>query len=329
MFVVYSEEHLNCCIQDGQSGCSLPLSLRFVPGEANIISMYVEGLLSIRTGSLLLLTASRSKTLHPQSEKHIQYTALWIIVEVKHNPSLSFNSLYHLSGGNRRMLGAGGSSWGSTSWRGQRCQRRSFQWSESTAMKTSVTQRTTSWTTTSPWWKLPRTFYPLTSSAMPACRASRPTSNRDTTAGWPAGETHGVSGEVGGGEKMGKRVQEALGEVLWILYSSPVCTLLYKGRRKAQHNGHNYQLLTKMSTVKDATSHVNVSLGHISGGKENVSLAEALNQARLPIIDFKTCRQKKFWGDRVRDSMICAGFRDTEGPPAACQVGLRLSLLFS
>ncbi|XP_039894880.1 elastase-1 [Simochromis diagramma] len=59
--------------------------------------------------------------------------------------------------------------------------------------------------------------------------------------------------------------------------------------------------------------------GDTRGGKENVSLAEALNQARLPIIDFKTCRQKKFWGDRVRDSMICAGFRDTEDPPAACQ----------
>ncbi|KAJ0060668.1 hypothetical protein NL108_016851, partial [Boleophthalmus pectinirostris] len=55
------------------------------------------------------------------------------------------------------------------------------------------------------------------------------------------------------------------------------------------------------------------------GDTRNVSLAEALNQARLPIIDFKTCRQKKFWGDRVRDSMICAGFRDTEDPPAACQ----------
>ncbi|KTF83316.1 hypothetical protein cypCar_00025596 [Cyprinus carpio] len=59
--------------------------------------------------------------------------------------------------------------------------------------------------------------------------------------------------------------------------------------------------------------------GDTRGGKENVSLAEALNQARLPIIDYKTCRQKKFWGDRVRDSMICAGFRDTEGTPAACQ----------
>lgn len=63
-----------------------------------------------------------------------------------------------------------------------------------------------------------------------------------------------------------------------------------------------------------------VVLQHVSGGKENVSLAESLNQARLPIIDFKTCRQKKFWGDRVRDSMICAGFRDKEDPPAACQV---------
>lgn len=54
-----------------------------------------------------------------------------------------------------------------------------------------------------------------------------------------------------------------------------------------------------------------------------MSLAESLNQARLPIIDFKTCRQKKFWGDRVRDSMICAGFRDKEDPPAACQVRSR------
>ncbi|XP_028649216.2 chymotrypsin-like elastase family member 2A [Erpetoichthys calabaricus] len=59
--------------------------------------------------------------------------------------------------------------------------------------------------------------------------------------------------------------------------------------------------------------------GDTRGGKENVSLAETLNQARLPIIDFNTCRQKKFWGDRMRDSMICAGFQDTEGPPAACQ----------
>ncbi|XP_076855626.1 elastase-1 [Brachyhypopomus gauderio] len=59
--------------------------------------------------------------------------------------------------------------------------------------------------------------------------------------------------------------------------------------------------------------------GDTRGGKENVSLADTLNQARLPIIDHKTCRQKKFWGERVRDSMICAGFRETDGHPAACQ----------
>ncbi|XP_071988656.1 chymotrypsin-like elastase family member 2A, partial [Engystomops pustulosus] len=59
--------------------------------------------------------------------------------------------------------------------------------------------------------------------------------------------------------------------------------------------------------------------GDTRGGKENLTLSEVLNQAKLPIIDTKTCRQKKFWGDRVRESMICAGFRDIGGPPAACQ----------
>ncbi|XP_005992502.1 chymotrypsin-like elastase family member 1 [Latimeria chalumnae] len=59
--------------------------------------------------------------------------------------------------------------------------------------------------------------------------------------------------------------------------------------------------------------------GDTRGGKQDISLADVLNQAKLPVIDFKTCKQKKFWGDRVRDSMICAGLRDTHGPPAACQ----------
>ncbi|KTG33218.1 hypothetical protein cypCar_00006916 [Cyprinus carpio] len=50
--------------------------------------------------------------------------------------------------------------------------------------------------------------------------------------------------------------------------------------------------------------------GDTRGGKENVSLAEALNQAQLPIIDYKTCRQKKFWGDH-----------GDSGGPLLCQVG--------
>ncbi|XP_077310996.1 elastase-1-like [Lithobates pipiens] len=59
--------------------------------------------------------------------------------------------------------------------------------------------------------------------------------------------------------------------------------------------------------------------GDTRGGKENLTLSEVLNQAKLPIIDNKTCKQKKFWGERVRESMICAGFRDFGGSPAACQ----------
>ncbi|XP_055517865.1 chymotrypsin-C [Leucoraja erinacea] len=59
--------------------------------------------------------------------------------------------------------------------------------------------------------------------------------------------------------------------------------------------------------------------GATRGQRENVTLSEVLNQARLPIIGHQTCKMKKFWGDRVRNTMICAGFKDTEEPPAACQ----------
>uniref|UniRef100_A0A4W3I142 Zgc:112285 n=1 Tax=Callorhinchus milii TaxID=7868 RepID=A0A4W3I142_CALMI len=53
--------------------------------------------------------------------------------------------------------------------------------------------------------------------------------------------------------------------------------------------------------------------------EDNVTLSEVLNQAKLPVIDHHTCKLKKYWGDRVRKTMICAGFKDTEGHPAACQ----------
>uniref|UniRef100_A0A8C8VH88 Peptidase S1 domain-containing protein n=1 Tax=Pelusios castaneus TaxID=367368 RepID=A0A8C8VH88_9SAUR len=61
--------------------------------------------------------------------------------------------------------------------------------------------------------------------------------------------------------------------------------------------------------------------------RENMALSEVLNQAKLPVIDFSTCRLKKYWGDRVRQSMLCAGFRDTgespagdSGGPLVCQI---------
>lgn len=106
-----------------------------------------------------------------------------------------------LSGVKQRMLGAGGSSWGSTSWSAQRPQRGYSRWRGSTDTRTSVTRLTASWTTTSPWWRLPQTSTRRTSSATPACRASRPASTRDTTAGSQAGETPGVSGGKRGGVK--------------------------------------------------------------------------------------------------------------------------------
>uniref|UniRef100_A0A8C2GHJ5 Zgc:112285 n=1 Tax=Cyprinus carpio TaxID=7962 RepID=A0A8C2GHJ5_CYPCA len=73
---------------------------------------------------------------------------------------------------------------------------------------------------------------------------------------------------------------------------------------------------------------INLKPGHycwVSGWGD--TRGDPLIQNMLPIIDYKTCRQKKFWGDHVRDSMICAGFRDTEGTPGdsggplLCQVG--------
>lgn len=100
--------------------------------------------------------------------------------------------------------------------------------------------------------------------------------------------------------------------------------LFYAPAAKTKKERFNV-LLISLSLQREVIHSSRTWVWHLFlGGKENVSLAEALNQARLPIIDYKTCRQKKFWGDRVRDSMICAGFRDTEGTPAACQVRILL-----
>lgn len=158
------------------------VSHRFVPGEVNISFTSAEEPWSTRPGSWLRLTASRSKKL-------ILWTEKW------EAPSLSLTStLSDLSGVKPRMLGAGGSSWGSTSWNVQRWPRGFSRWRESTGTRTSGTLPTASWTMTSPWWRPPRTSTPPTSSATPACRASRPASTRDTTAGSRAGGTPGVSG---------------------------------------------------------------------------------------------------------------------------------------
>lgn len=68
-------------------------------------------------------------------------------------------------------------------------------------------------------------------------------------------------------------------------------------------------------------------------------VAEKLNQAALPVIDFQTCSKPAYWWDVLRPSMICAGYESPDELKSACQVrlhiqkciklrvGLRLSLL--
>lgn len=83
------------------------VSHRFVPGEVNITFMSVEELSSTRTGSLLLLIASKSKKNHSLTPTKIEKYN-------KKHKSFSLTILFGFSGVKLRMLGAGGSSWGST-----------------------------------------------------------------------------------------------------------------------------------------------------------------------------------------------------------------------
>lgn len=146
--------------------------------------MSVEALSSTRPGSLLLLIASKSKK---------TFSTLIISCLYQFNNYTKTTRVFHLSGVKLRTLGAGGLSWGSTSWSVQRLQRGLSRWRGSTGTRTSAIPLTASWTTTLPWLSLPQISSLQTSSATPACRTSRPASNQDTTAGWPAGETPGVS----------------------------------------------------------------------------------------------------------------------------------------
>lgn len=168
---------------------SAGLSHRFVPGEANISFTSVVELWSTRTGSSLLLTASKSKK--PENPP----AQIWFHskTKIKRHQCLT-EPCFGPPEGKQRMLGAGGSSWGSISWSVPRRLRGFSRWRESTDTRVSGTPPTASWTTTSRWSKRPQTSTLQTSSATPACRASRPASARDTTAGSPAGVSPAVSG---------------------------------------------------------------------------------------------------------------------------------------
>ncbi|XP_075318480.1 chymotrypsin-like elastase family member 2A [Odontesthes bonariensis] len=48
-------------------------------------------------------------------------------------------------------------------------------------------------------------------------------------------------------------------------------------------------------------------------------VAEKLNQAALPVIDFQTCSKPAYWWDTLRPSMICAGYKSPDELKSACQ----------
>lgn len=41
-------------------------------------------------------------------------------------------------------------------------------------------------------------------------------------------------------------------------------------------------------------------------------VAEKLNQAALPIVDFQTCSKPAYWWDVLRPSMMCAGYKSPD-----------------
>ncbi|XP_068614175.1 ovochymase-2-like [Brachionichthys hirsutus] len=54
-------------------------------------------------------------------------------------------------------------------------------------------------------------------------------------------------------------------------------------------------------------------------GNPSPVASKKLNQAALPVIDFKTCSKPAYWWDSVRPSMICAGYESPDELKSACQ----------
>ena len=53
----------------------------------------------------------------------------------------------------------------------------------------------------------------------------------------------------------------------------------------------------------------------------NGPLADILQQALLPVVDYDTCSQRDWWGSTVRQTMVCAG---GDGVVSACNVSVEL-----
>lgn len=55
---------------------------------------------------------------------------------------------------------------------------------------------------------------------------------------------------------------------------------------------------------------------HTAGGP----IADILQQALLPVVDYPTCSQPDWWGSQVKETMVCAG---GDGVVAGCNVSLK------
>uniref|UniRef100_A0A3B3ZGA3 Peptidase S1 domain-containing protein n=1 Tax=Periophthalmus magnuspinnatus TaxID=409849 RepID=A0A3B3ZGA3_9GOBI len=60
-------------------------------------------------------------------------------------------------------------------------------------------------------------------------------------------------------------------------------------------------------------------LHYVLSGNLFPKVAEQLNQAALPIIDYPTCSKPAYWWDTLHPSMICAGYESPDELKSACQ----------
>lgn len=63
------------------------------------------------------------------------------------------------------------------------------------------------------------------------------------------------------------------------------------------------------------------SLLSIAGGP----IADVLQQALLPVVDFATCSKPDWWGSQVKETMVCAG---GDGIVSGCNVSVFHKMLF-
>lgn len=59
---------------------------------------------------------------------------------------------------------------------------------------------------------------------------------------------------------------------------------------------------------------------YLVGNSLNATVAEALNQVALPVVDHDTCKKMDYWWFQVKTSMICCGYTLPDELKSVCQV---------